>query len=342
MSEQKKPSVKRISEITGFSPATVSNALNMKRGVKRETAERVFQVAEELGYTMGSKSLKSIKFVKFRRTGEIIDENPFHVNLIEGVEAAAKENGLSTIYIRLERGDSDYEEQVARIVNDANTGVILLATEMLEEDFLPFRDCKCPLVLLDGWNSKLFFDSVLINNLDSAANAVGYLIEKGHREIGYIRGDFRIQAFQTREIGFHQMLLNCGLKDHPEWTVTVGSTTETAYTRMLAWLDQGIRLPSAFFVDNDLIAYGVLRALKQRGIQVPEDLSIIGFDDLPYSAVSVPTLTTVRVHRHSMGREAVRHLLNVMDHPGDSKYKVESCTELVERESVADGFTAME
>lgn len=94
-----KPSVKRISEITGFSPATVSNALNMKRGVNKDTAERIFQVAGELGYFTGSKSLKSIKFVQFRRSGGIIDDSPFHPAVIEGVEEAARENGLATIYI---------------------------------------------------------------------------------------------------------------------------------------------------------------------------------------------------------------------------------------------------
>lgn len=174
-----KPSVKRISEITGFSPATVSNALNMKRGVNKDTAERIFQVAGELGYFTGSKSLKSIKFVQFRRNGGIIDDSPFHPAVIEGVEEAARENGLATIYIRLNYTAPDYLEQVSQLTSDSNGGVILLATEMLEEDFDPFMHCKCPIILLDGWCERQPFNGVLINNIDSAQNAVGHLIARG-------------------------------------------------------------------------------------------------------------------------------------------------------------------
>ena len=332
----KKPSVKRISEITGFSPATVSNALNMKKGVNKETADRIFQVAEQLGYSAGSKGLKSIKFVQFRRDGEIIDGSLFHPAVIEGVEEAAKSNGLSTIYIRLNYDAPDYEEQVKDIVSDPNGGVILLATEMLEEDFDPFFECQCPLILLDGWCERLNFNGVLIDNLDAAMCAVRYLIDKGHRKIGYVRGSSRIKAFEARGVGYFYTLMEKGLEVNPEWTVTVGTRTESAYQGMLEWLELGKPLPTAFFVDNDMIAFGVMRALKEKGYRIPEDVSVVGFDDLQFSAVSSPALTTIRVHKHSMGWEAVRRLLTMMDHPNAGKFKIQSCTDFVERDSVLE------
>lgn len=332
-----KPSVKRISEITGFSPATVSNALNMKRGVNKETAERIFQVAGELGYFTGSKSLKSIKFVQFRRNGGIIDDSPFHPAVIEGVEEAARENGLATIYIRLNYSAPDYAEQVSQIISDSNGGVILLATEMLEEDFDLYLNCKCPLILLDGWCERQPFNGVLINNIDSAQNAVHYLIERGHREIGYVRGSFRIKAFQARECGYRQALVEHGIELDPDWCVTVGTKTDSAYVGMLKYLDTGPTLPTAFFVDNDLIAFGVMRALKERGYRVPEDVSIVGFDDLPYCTVSSPALTTIHVNKRTMGWESVRRLITMMDDPNTGIFKIESCTEFIERESVIDG-----
>ena len=329
-----KPSVKRISEITGFSPATVSNALNMKRGVNKDTAERIFQVAGELGYFTGSKSLKSIKFVQFRRNGGIIDDSPFHPAVIEGVEEAARENGLATIYIRLNYTAPDYLEQVSQLTSDSNGGVILLATEMLEEDFDPFMHCKCPIILLDGWCERQPFNGVLINNIDSAQNAVGHLIARGHRKIGYVRGSFRIKAFQAREYGYRQALLDHGLELEPRWVVTVGTKTDSAYEGMLSYLDTKPELPTAFFVDNDLIAFGVMRALKDRGYRVPDDVSIVGFDDVAYCTVSSPALTTIHVNKRSMGWEAVRRLLTMMDDPNTGIFKIESCTEFVERDSV--------
>ena len=334
MPGSKKPSVRKISERTGFSPATVSNALNGKRGVNKETAERILQVAQEMGYTMNHQKLKSIKFVLFRRNGLIIDDSPFHPAVIEGVEAAAKVNGMDTIFIRLNYGAPDFDLQVKNIVSDPNGGIILLATEMQEEDFELFRYCKSPLILLDGWSERYPFDGVLINNQDSAHRAVEYLIEKGHRQIGYIRGSFRIKAFCDRELGYRQTLAEHDLPLNPEWIITVGTKTESAYEDMLAWLEEGHPLPTAFFADNDLIAFGVIRALKEKGVKVPGNVSIVGFDDLPYSAVSSPALTTILVHKRSMGWEAVRRLLTMMQEPAGCKFKIESCTDFVERDSV--------
>ena len=328
-----KPSVKRISEITGFSTATVSNALNMKKGVNKETAERIFQVAEEIGYLSASKELRSIRFVLFRRNGAIVDGSTFHPFVIEGVEQEAKENGLSTLFVQLDYHAENYEEQLNKILMEANSGVILLVTEMLEEDFVPFVNCRSPLVLLDGWSSRANFSGVMINNMDSSLHVVDYLVEQGHRKIGYIRGSYRIQAFWSREYGYRQGMLNHGLEVRPEWVVTVGTKTETACADMMKWMETKPELPTAFFVDDDQIAYGIMQALVKNGIRIPEDISIVGFDDLAYSAVSVPALTTIRVHKQEMGREAVRRLLTCTSGRKE-RVKVEICTDFIERESV--------
>ena len=336
MSGKGRPSVKKISEVTGFSPATVSNALNMKRGVNRDTVERILKVAEDLGYCMGGKELKSIKFVLFRRNGLIIDGSAFHPEVIEGVEQAAKENGLNTLFVRLDRDDPDYEEQVGKLSLDMSCGVILLATEMQQEDFALFRNFKCPLVLLDGWCDGMLFDGVLINNEESAALAVRYLAEKGHRDIGYIGGDFRIQAFRNREAGFRRAMREHSLEPRPAWCITVGTKMETAYEGMLRYLEGEPELPTAFFADNDLIALGAMKALTEKGYRVPEDVSIVGFDNLPYSAISNPPLTTLQVHKQSMGHEAVERLLSIAERPQGARIKVECCTSFIERESVKD------
>lgn len=336
MAKNSKATVRKISEITGFSPATVSNALNMKRGVNAETAEQIFRVAAELGYSFSPKGLSCIKFVQFRRTGDIIDNSQFHPAVIDGVEAAAREIGLETRYILLNRSAPDYEGQVKQILADHHCGIILLATEMQEEDFPAFHRCKCPLVLLDGWSEKLSFDGVLINNYDAVRHAMDALLNKGHRRIGYVCGNVRIKAFRDRELGFRQALFEAGIDVNPNWIVTVGTRAEPAFGDMLAWLDQNDDLPTAFFVDNDLIAYSVMRALRERNIRIPEDISVVGFDDLQYSAVSCPELSTVHVYRHAMGREAVRRLEQLAEYPGARKFKIEGLTEYIERRSVKD------
>ena len=331
-----KPNVRKISQLTGFSPATVSNALNRKRGVNKETAERIFQVAEELGYSIAGKGIKHIKFVLFRRDGSIIDDNPFHNYLMEGVQEEAAKNGLDMIFVRLNYSDPDYREKVYRLVNDPSSYILLLGTEMESKDYELFQNCKGPIVILDGWCHQGWFDGVAINNTDSAGRVVNYLRQHGHREIGYIKGRFRIEAFRRREAGFYQAMLENGLAINPDWMVTVGTQTETAYQDMMEWLKgrPGSQLPTAFFADNDLIAFGAMKALWENDIHIPEDVSLVGFDDLPYCAVSIPPLTTVHVHKHEMGRMAVRQLLRATEKQNKIHFKMECCTSQIERKSV--------
>jgi DNA-binding LacI/PurR family transcriptional regulator len=329
-------SIKEISEATGFSPATVSNALNHKRGVSKETAAIILKTAEEMGYRSGNgKEPKKIKFVLFRRDGSIINDSHFHPIVIEGVEKAARERGIETIFYNLDYDAPDYYSQVQALMADTSSAVILLATEMKEEDFAPFTKHKCPLILLDGWSDLQDFDSVLINNQDSARKAVNYLIECGHKRIGYIRGTNRIKNFQDREEGYLIAMRRHNLEVNPKYIITVGTEIETAYRDMLARLDRDQDLPTAFFVDNDRISFGVMRALTERGFKIPDDISIIGFDNLQFSQASSPPLTTMHVYKKEMGQAAVTRLLQMIaEGESEGKLKMASCTTLIERKSV--------
>lgn len=328
-----KISIRKISEITGFSPATVSNALNHKRGVNKETAEQILKTAEELGYRTGEK-IKRIRFVIFRRNGLIIDGSPFHPAVIEGVEKQAKRMGLETLFCHVDINDREYDMQLREILSDEESAVVLLGTEMIEEDFEPYTSAQNKIILLDGWSDRYFFDSVLISNTDSAAKAVQYLVECGHKEIGYIRGDFRIQAFRYREIGYKRVMDAYGLPVRPEFSPTVGTKIETAYEGMKRYLEEKPLLPTAFFADNDMIAIGAMQALKECGCDIPGNVSIIGFDDISYGAVSDPPLTTIHVYKHEMGATAVRELLYSIENQSKIKTKIQVCTDFVERASV--------
>ena len=328
-----KVSVRKISEITGFSPATVSNALNHKKGVNKETAESILKTAEELGYRLEEK-ISKIRFVIFRRNGMIIDDSPFHPAVIEGVERQAKSLGYETVFNHVDINDLEYGTQLQEILSDTESAIVLLGTEMQEEDFEPYTHAKNKIILLDGWSDRYFFDSVLISNTDSAARAVEYLIEKGHRDIGYLRGDFRIQAFRYREIGYKRIMDRYHLPVQPEYIATVGTRIETAYEGMKKYLEETPILPTAFFADNDTIAIGAMQALKERGYDIPGDVSIIGFDNISFGAISDPPLTTINVYKHEMGEMAVRELMRSVEDGKKVKTKIQVCTDFVERASV--------
>lgn len=329
-----KVSIRKISQITGFSPATVSNALNRKKGVNPVTADKIFKAAETLGYQQ-EKAITKIKFVTYRKNGLIIDDSQIFPAMIEGVERQAKELGYETIFSHLNYEDESFEIRLREVLEDTGSFVILLGTEMMEEDYVPFYEYKGYLIVLDGWSDKMVFDGILINNTDAACNAVEYLVSKGHREIGYLRGDYRIKSFGYREYGYHRVLGRHGLDIRSEYKVTVGTQLETAYQGMKAYLEGSPKLPTAFFADNDVIAIGAMRALREKGIKIPEQVSIVGFDDIGFGTVSTPGLTTIHVFKQEMGEVAVRRALDHIKYSGRNvKMKIQVCTEFVERDSV--------
>lgn len=321
--------------MTGFSPATVSNALNHKKGVNKETAEEILKVANEVGYTNETK-ISRIKFVIYRRNGSIIDNSPFFTNLLEGVEMECREFGYEMMICNLDRRSDYFEQRVDELLNDKTTAVIMLGTEALDEDFKRFKDAKCPLVILDSWSTNMNFNGILINNSDSAKNAVDYLVKKGHREIGYLKGKFRIKAFTARATGYSRGLYKHGINMNEQYIVSLNTTMDGAYKDMLTYLNQKPKLPTAFFADNDMIALGAMKALIEKGYRIPEDISLIGFDDLSSSEISTPRLTTIKVFKQEMGQLAVRRLLDVIKDGNGIKSKIQICTEFIERDSVKD------
>jgi len=199
-----KASVREISRITGFSPATVSNALNRKRSVSEETAKVILECAQSLGYQQ-STQLESIQFVLARKTGAILDESTFHPAVIEGVERQARRHGMSTSFVSLDFSDLDaVRPQVEGLIADPSAAIVLMGTELGEEDYALFANAAAHLIVLDGWSDRQYFDAVVIANTDSVLRAVDYLIEKGHKQIGYLAGDLRIRNFKDRERGYRQ------------------------------------------------------------------------------------------------------------------------------------------
>lgn len=327
--------VREISRKTGFSPATVSNALNHKRGVNKETAALIIKTAHELGYGRPDR-VTHVNFVLARKTGQVLDEGTFHPGVIEGVERAASSYNMGTIFTTVELSQrAAAARQVHEITHADATAVVLLGTEMAEEDYDLFSDAKAPLIVVDGWSDRLFFDCIVTSNENSAYRGVSHLIEMGHREIGYIAGKYQIRNFPLRARGYRRAMREAGLPIDPAFRVEVGTTVNSAYDSMSVWLSKNPPLPTAFFVENDIMAFGCMRAMAERGIKIPEDVSMFGFDDLSFASISTPPLSTIRVFNREMGELAVRTLVDRMNEPRTYTSVVHLSTALVERQSVA-------
>lgn len=331
-----KVSMREIGRVTGFSPATVSNVLNHKQGASKKTAKIILKAAQDMGYRQ-VQQFDTIQFVVARKNGQIIDESTFHPTVIEGVERQARSYGMSTSFVSIDFSQPErIRDEVSRLAADSSAAIVLLGTELGEEDFALFADHTASMIVLDGWSDRLDFDSVVISNTDATLRAVNYLLDRGHKRIFYLAGSFRIQNFKARELGYLQALSEAGIQNEKDWMITLGTTLETAYEDMSAWLSKcpKEKLPTAFFADNDILAVGALRALTERGIRVPQDVSLIGFDDLSFGTFSNPPLTTVHVLKHEIGEIAVRRLIGSIQNPKHYTCKTQVSTYFVERDSV--------
>lgn len=326
-----KMGIKDISKITGYSPATVSNALNNKRGVNKETAEEIIKVAMENGY-ISNNIIKKIKFVIFRKNGNIIDDNPFFSSIVTGIEQECRRFSYEMVINNVDTRDEGYENHVREIINDTGCGIILLATEMQDGDLEIYKKAMTPIVILDYWDEGMEFNGVLINNADSARMATDYLIDNGHKEIGYIRGGYRIKGFRSRFVGYRTSMQKHGLVINPEYMFEVGTTINKAYRDMINILERRPKLPTAFFIENDLIALGAIKAFQEKKYKIPKEISVIGFDDLPFSEMS--GLTTIRVPNTEMGKLAVRRMVDMIENRDNIVVKTQVCTEFIERNTV--------
>ena len=144
----------------------------------------------------------------------------------------------------------------------------------------------------------------------------------------------RIKPFRSRSVGFQTALQKSMLPLKREYVVTLSPTMDGAYEDMRRYLSKNPVLPTAFFADNDIIALGAMKAMTERGIRIPEDVSVVGFDDLTFSSISNPPLTTLRVPKQEMGRMAVRRLRDMIQDNDEVKFKTQVCAQFIERASV--------
>ena len=209
---------------------------------------------------------------------------------------------------------------------------------MVGDEVDPFHNLGIPLVLLDNYYLDRKINAVTLNNEQGTYALVKLLYENGHRKIGYLSSGLNIASFIERKEGFFRALRKFGLEGMEKYCFDTAYPELEACESFAKIIKRDSELPTAFLTDNDVVAYGAVKAMKQAGIRVPQDISIVGFDDRPICMMTEPPLTTVRIPRFRFGGEAVELLVNKIsqaEHHIESHVKVEVCVDLIERESVA-------
>ena len=331
--------IRDIAQQSGVSISTVSLVLNGKPGISEATRRRVLETAAQLGYhdyTPRGKSrtkASSIQFVLYKKHGRVVSDTPFFSNVLEGAEAEVRRLGYQLLITYIDESEG-VEQQLQKVVDSNCAGMILLATEMNRTDLRPFARTGIPMVVLDSYFEEITQDSVVINNMQGAFTATCYLCKKGHKKVGYLKSKVPINNFLERKDGFKKALKACGVSYNADYNFRLGTTMESAYEDMKALLEASPKLPTAFFADNDIIAIGAMRALKEKGYRIPQDVSVIGFDDIPTCELMDPPLSSIRVPKQAIGKLAVKRLVELLQEDSGVRVKVEVRTELVERASV--------
>ncbi len=336
-----KVTVKDIAEELGLSTAAVSMALNNKPGVSTATRKRVLEEAERQGYdfTRGAAFGNEIKgtfcLIVYKKSGAVVGDmhTPFFGDLASGIGAACKKAHYDFV-IHFLYEDERLENQLYSLSRADYKGIILLATEMDDASLEHFNRFKTPILLLDSYFERADYNCVLINNNQGAFMATSYLIQKRKTQPGYLRSSYAIRNFEERAEGFYKAIRLAGMSTARSLVHRMTPSEDGAYADMKAMLARGESPADCYFADNDPIAIGAIKALKEAGYRIPEDVAVVGFDDIPLYEFINPPLTTVHVPKHSMGETAVRRLIEMVELKDATVLKIEVGTKLIKRKSI--------
>ena len=329
--------IKELAKIAGVSPATVSLVLNNKKGVGEETRRHVNTVLEEYNYAIPKKSKiapKNILFLKYMKHSLAVEDNfGFIATIMDSIEYDCRNLGYN---LSILTSRNCLEETLQKIDYVSYQGLILLGTELDSNTYPLLEKIPIPYVVIDNIMPNMDCNCVVMNNSEMVYQALSHLTSLGHKSIAYFKSNIITQNFEERSDSFLISCKKCNLTYGSINEFLLTPTLLGAYQSMKEYLSQNISLPSCAFADNDIIAIGAIKALKEFNYRMPEDISLIGFDDIPFSAINSPSLTTMVVQKKLIGSVAVKHLHAVIENPTFQKIKTLIGGSIVIRESTKE------
>lgn len=297
-----------VARVAGVSVSTVSKVINDRYGVAPETYDKVMDVVSDLGYE-SSLVASSLRRHSTNVIGILVPEfEPFSTELLKGISSAAEGTGYELLAYsgNLEHNQIGWERRsLSRLAGTLIDGAVIIAPTAT------LTDATIPVVAIDPHTGPDGPSTIDADNVGGARAATQHLIELGHRRIGHLRGRTDLVSAQLREQGYREALAAAGLPFDPD-LVRVGGyrgAETTAGARELLTMPER---PTAIFAANDLSAIRVIEIANGLGLRVPDDLSVVGFDNVPEAANAEPPLTTVAQPLKQMGAEAVELLLSLL------------------------------
>ena len=307
---RRRVSITDVAEHAGVALGTVSNVLNRPEKVAPSTRARVQRAIDELGYVR-SESARQLRSGRGRTIGLVVLDmrNPFFTDLARGAQDAATDAGLQVILCNTDEKPEREEAHLSALIEQGALGVLLIPSDNDTERYDLLRRRSVPFVFVDRTVDEPIACSVGVDDTAGAAAAVSHLVSLGHRRIAMVVGPQRLTQVQDRVAGALRALEAAGLP------ADALSLFECPAMTFADGLDAAQRLlgahprPTAVFCANDLVALGVLQVLTQRGIPVPGEISLVGYDDIEFAGAAAVPLTSVRQPSHRIGQVGIELLL---------------------------------
>ncbi len=331
-------SSKDIAKELGLSPSAVSLALNNKPGVSKKTRELVHEYAEKNGYEFRTKYIDgrklNILFIIYQEFSVALDYHIISLEMLDGISEICQKNKCKLSTVKINANDESLEECIAELRLNPVDGLLILGTSISNQVVKMFTDLHVPVVLLDTPLDNVECSRVCINNMQGSYNATNYLIQRRKSQPGYLASNIRLKNFTERKMGFKQALSDNGLSFSQSIVHELSPSIDGAFSDFMSLLEQNTKLADCYFADNDLIAVGVIRALLSKGYRVPEDVGVVGFDNIDISHILQPSLSSIAFSRKFLGQVATDYLLSRINNKNQPNLKIQLDTRLVKRFSV--------
>lgn len=329
--------IRTVAGLANVSIATVSRTMNHVSTVNPKLAKRVWEVIDKLDYFPNTQA-RALVSGRSRLFGLIVSEitNPFFPELIQGFEDIAVEHGYEILVSSTNHDPKRMSHCIRRMLERKVEGVAVMTFGIEEPLLEQLAKRKVPMVFIDVGPESPGISLLKVNYHHGIRQGVQHLAALGHRDIAFISGPKRLHSAQSRSSAFSKSMKECGISHNPSWMIEGDHTLEGG-TAAMGLLLAMKPVPTAVMCSNDMTAIGVLHKLYQAGLRVPDELSVIGFDDIHIAAVTIPPLTTVQMSRFELARSAFNALRTHVEMTEESKGKREYSiqTDLIVRESTS-------
>lgn len=328
--------IRDIAKKAKVSVSTVSRVLNNKPDVKAETKEKIDKAIKELGFSP-SNFARGLVLKKSNIIGFIVPDiaNPSFPELARGIVTQARSLGYSVMFFDTNHDNHVEKEAISLMRSKQVDGIILSFDEANRDELEKLKKEQFPSVQIYRKSSQPTISTIALDNIAAGKTATNYLLKKGHRRIGLITTGNETQSGYERQKGYCKSLEEAGIPFEKELVRTGKNNADAGKVCMEALLSLQDP-PTAVFACHDLMAVGSYEAIYERGLSIPEDISIIGHDNIDISRYIRPKLTTIDTHKSGLGRASVDLLMEEIEADEPLNKEIVLQAELIERESVRE------